>query len=227
MKKWKLLITCEHGGNDIPKAYSPLFKKFQKLVKTHRGYDLGALELAKNLSKNFSVPLFFSTISRLLVELNRSVDNRELFSQVTKDLPLKEKEKILQNFYHPYRRKVESFVKQKKNVLHISVHTFTPILNGIARKADIGLLYDPNRINENEFCDNWQKLLKKSPYMIRKNYPYKGTSDGLTTYLRSIFSENNYLGIEIEINQKYPMHLTKQWTEIKSLISQSLREVLG
>jgi hypothetical protein len=37
---------------------------------------------------------------------------------------------------------------------------------------------------------------------VRFNYPYKGTSDGLTTTLRKKFGPQ-YVGIEIEINQKF------------------------
>jgi predicted N-formylglutamate amidohydrolase len=36
---------------------------------------------------------------------------------------------------------------------------------------------------------------------IRSNYPYLGNADGFTTYLRKRF-QKNYLGIELEINQK-------------------------
>ena len=37
---------------------------------------------------------------------------------------------------------------------------------------------------------------------IRYNYPYLGKADGFTTYLRKQFP-TNYMGIEIEVNQKF------------------------
>ncbi|MEO8932838.1 MAG: N-formylglutamate amidohydrolase, partial [Xanthomarina sp.] len=36
----------------------------------------------------------------------------------------------------------------------------------------------------------------------RFNYPYLGKADGFTSYLRKQFPKN-YLGIEIEVNQKF------------------------
>lgn len=35
------------------------------------------------------------------------------------------------------------------------------------------------------------------------NFPYQGTNDALTTYLRSEFDQSEYIGIEVELNQKY------------------------
>ena len=43
---------------------------------------------------------------------------------------------------------------------------------------------------------------KTNDLKVRYNYPYLGKMDGFTTYLRKQFPKN-YVGIEIEINQKY------------------------
>jgi hypothetical protein len=36
---------------------------------------------------------------------------------------------------------------------------------------------------------------------IRCNYPYRGTADGLVRSLRHRFSYQDYLGLELEVNQ--------------------------
>ena len=58
-----LVITCEHGGNFIPIAYKELFPD-QELLDTHRGFDPGALSMAKALATAFAAPLVAATISR-------------------------------------------------------------------------------------------------------------------------------------------------------------------
>jgi predicted N-formylglutamate amidohydrolase len=58
-----LVITCEHGGNRIPEPYRELFHAHQALLDTHRGYDPGALIMARALAKAFSAPLVESTQS--------------------------------------------------------------------------------------------------------------------------------------------------------------------
>ena len=204
MKK-VFLFTCEHGGNQIPSEYKALFKGNEAVLETHRGWDIGALEVARALSGKLNIPLFFSTTSRLLVELNRSLHHASLFSVYTKAAPEGSREEILKEFYHPYREKVTNFIanalRDHKEVVHISIHSFTPELNGEIRNADFGLLYDPSSPSEKEFCVHWQKKLAvESSFRVRLNYPYKGTADGFTTHLRKIFREN-YSGIELEINQ--------------------------
>ena len=73
----------------------------------------------------------------------------------------------------------------------------------MTRDADIGFLYDPARRYERKFCREWRKKLvaNKDLWRVRMNYPYRGTADGLTTYLRKKM-KGTYLGIEVEINQK-------------------------
>jgi Predicted N-formylglutamate amidohydrolase len=84
----------------------------------------------------------------------------------------------------------------------LGIHSFTPILNNVVRNADVGILYDPSREAECHIADALiSEIHARAPQLrIRRNYPYRGTSDGLTTELRQKFGEA-YAGIEIEINQ--------------------------
>jgi predicted N-formylglutamate amidohydrolase len=202
-----LLLTCEHGGNAVPRAYRNLFRGRDRLLATHRGYDIGAREAARYLARHLDAPLVCATTTRLLVDLNRSAGNPSLFSEFTRQLPLVERQKILAHHYHPYRDLVAGWIagrlQQGRNVLHLSVHSFTPVLAGARRRADIGFLYDPARLREGAICHDWQASLsaRDAPWRVRRNYPYKGTADGLIPALRRRFPAARYLGIEIEINQ--------------------------
>ncbi|PTM08135.1 MAG: N-formylglutamate amidohydrolase, partial [Bacteroidetes bacterium] len=40
----KLVLTCEHGGNQIPKQYQALFPD-KTVLQSHRGFDLGSLDV--------------------------------------------------------------------------------------------------------------------------------------------------------------------------------------
>jgi len=202
----KLILSCEHGGCEIPKPYAPLFKAHRKRLQSHEGVDLGALNYANALSKKLKAPLYSNTISRLLIETNRSLHHRSVFSDITATLPKPEKEALIQTIYLPHRKAIENDIKESlkrvQRVVHIACHSFTPVLNGSKRDLDIGLLYDPKRTFENDFCMHWQRQLQSStPWVVRRNHPYKGNADGLTTYLRKLFSPTQYLGIELETNQ--------------------------
>jgi predicted N-formylglutamate amidohydrolase len=203
------LVTCEHGGNEIPREFARLFRGRGRLLDSHRGYDRGALATARDLARALRAPLIASTVSRLLVELNRSPGRHFRSSPVMRNAPAELRERICRRYYVPYRQKVESFVSRARDaglrVIHVSSHTFTPVLRGNVRRADVGLLYDPRRRGERLLCERWRRSLRarRPGWIVRRNYPYLGRSDGLTSYLRRRFDDRHYLGIELEVNQKH------------------------
>jgi len=227
-----LIITCEHGGNQIPAAYRHLFHNHRTLLGSHRGFDAGALVMAKALVEHFGAPLVASTISRLLVDLNRSIGHRALHMESVHALPAETRQEIIERYYQPYRTKFEQLVvqgiSQHGRVIHISCHSFTNNFNGVARHADVGLLYDPARQNERTLCAQWKYDLKAlAPNLeVRRNFPYEGRNDGFTSALRKRFSPDAYLGIELELNQKHLSLSTRQRAALRELIIMSLDAAL-
>ncbi|KVW93743.1 N-formylglutamate amidohydrolase [Thiobacillus denitrificans] len=227
-----VLITCEHGGNRIPARYRPLFAGFDALLQTHRGYDPGALALARQMAKALTAPLFVSSTSRLLIDLNRSIGHSHLYSEATRGVPAKVRRDILEKYYLTYRNQVEAHIADAiahgSRVIHLSSHSFTPELDGAIRNADVGLLYDPARSGELELCRRWQTRLKaRAPELdVRRNYPYTGKSDGFTAYLRRRFPADVYVGIELEINQKHVYKGGRQWHALRSQVIGSLCQAI-
>ncbi|MHB0974227.1 MAG: N-formylglutamate amidohydrolase [Thiobacillus sp.] len=227
-----VLITCEHGGNGIPPRYRVLFAGFEALLRSHRGYDPGALAVARKLARALDAPLFVSTTSRLLIDLNRSIGHPKLYSEATRDAPAVVRRDILDRHYLPYRSAVEAHVAaaiaRGTRVIHLASHSFTPVLDGVVRNADIGLLYDPARAGEAELCRRWQARLKsQAPGLkVRRNYPYTGRSDGFTAYLRRRFPADVYVGIELEINQKHVLHGGHRWRALQNRVIESLHHAM-
>jgi predicted N-formylglutamate amidohydrolase len=226
------LVTCEHGGNRIPAPYRALFRGHAALLDTHRGYDPGALVMAKALAEALRAPLVTSTISRLLIDLNRSIGHPQLFSDVTRGTPARLREEIVTRHYLPYRAEVERFVRRSlsrgRRVIHVSSHSFTPELFGKVRRADVGLLYHPGRRGEVRLCARWKaSLADLAPELrVRRNYPYAGKGDGLTTYLRRCFPPAAYVGIELEVNQKIVFAGGRRWTALRHVLVDSLRAAM-
>jgi predicted N-formylglutamate amidohydrolase len=232
-QKTSIIITCEHGGNRVPPRYRSLFRGHEELLQSHRGHDPGALLLAKQMAKALRAPLFFSTTSRLLIELNRSVGHPKLYSDITRHAPQAIRREIFERCYLPYREQVESHIAREvakgRRVVHISSHSFTPVLDGEVRNADIGLLYDPGRRWELALCLRWQKALSEAmpSLRVRRNYPYTGKSDGFTAYLRRRFSANRYVGVELEVNQGWVVRGGPQWLSLRRCLIASLGMGLG
>lgn len=201
-----LLVTCEHGGNQAPGRYRRLFAGQGELLASHRGWDPGALALARLLAAELDAPLLFSETTRLLVDLNRSEGRRGLFSGFTRGLPRRERQDILDRFWRPHRQAVEQAAARllagSGAVLHLAAHTFTPMLGGQRRDMDLGLLYDPARPAEAALCAAWKAALAglAPDLRVRRNAPYLGAADGLATFLRCRLGPG-YLGVELEASQ--------------------------
>jgi predicted N-formylglutamate amidohydrolase len=201
-------------------------------LASHRGWDPGAATLAQCLSSPTSLssealakeddlghlspvprplsplPGLLGTATRLLVDLNRSPGHPQFWSEFSRGLPSAEKEHIVREVYDPFRRAARAEIERRSGphhapVFHLSVHTFTPHLDGDVRTAEIGLLYDPERPLEVGWVQAWEQALRTlAPgWRIRRNYPYLGTDDGHVTHLRTRYPPGAYAGIELEVNQ--------------------------
>jgi len=228
----RLVITCEHAGNVVPERYRPLFVGHEHLLPTHRGWDPGALLLAREMAERFDAPLFYDETTRLLADLNRSVGNPELHSEATRHLSLPERRRLLEEHYHPHRQRVDAAMAEAvasgDRVVHVASHSFTPELNGHVRTADVGLLYDPGRPGEVAFATAWLAALARADptLRLRRNYPYIGKSDGVTQVMRRRYPPERYVGIELEVNQRYVEAGGPAWSKIRRTIIDTLAESL-
>ena len=185
--------------------------------------------MARALARAFRAPLVTSTISRLLIDLNRSIGHPQLFSPVTRGVTSTVRDEIVAQHYRPYRAQVERLVRQSvsrgRRVVHISSHSFTPELNGKVRCADVGLLYDPGRPGEAALCARWKaSLAALAPELrVRRNYPYAGKADGLTSELRVRFPPGAYVGVELEVNQRIVLAAGRRWTALRGVLIDSFR----
>jgi predicted N-formylglutamate amidohydrolase len=219
----RVLVSCEHGGNRVPAKYAPLFKGAAAVLATHRGYDLGARDVARSFGRTLGVDPFVATTTRLVVDLNRSPGNRDVFSAYTRSLSAEQRAAALAAHYWPYREAVEDAVagavEAREAVLHVSTHSFTPVLRGEVRNCDVGFLYDPARRGEVRFVEAWYAALREAaPWLVlRRNYPYRGVSDALVTHLRRRYGARGYVGMELEINQKHVG--TRGWRALVAVLA--------
>lgn len=229
----RLIFSCEHGGHAVPPAYAPLFAGQAPLLHSHRGWDPGALPLARQMAQAFDAPLFASTTTRLLIDLNRSVGHRQLYSEFTRELSPAQRQEIVRRYYRPHRDAVEGAVALSittgQPVIHVASHSFTPVMDGVVRRADVGWLYDPARPREAALARRWMAALQAlAPALqLRRNYPYQGKGDGLATALRKRWDGQAYVGIELEVNQRFVAAGGAPWRRLRLALVASLASALA
>lgn len=224
-----VVLSCEHGGNRVPRAYAALFRGRRALLDSHRGWDPGTLEIGRFLARRFGWPLIAATTTRLLVEPNRSERSPQLFSEITRRLPAAVKRRLVAEHHRPHREAVRAAVAEAKRALHLSLHSFTPVWRGRRRATDVGILHDPARTRERAFSLSWQRALRalRPDLRVHLNRPYRGWTDGLTTALRKEFGDRRYAGIELEVSQRFPLGDASSWRALRSVLADSLEEALS
>lgn len=227
-----LVLSAEHAGRDVPRRWAALFAGAEALLASHRGVDIGSLELARSLRGSLRAPLVATTTTRLLVDCNRSPAAPGLFSELTRDLPESERARIVARCHAPHRAAVADAITAalgaRERVLHVAVHTFTPVWKGREREVDVGLLFDPRRPREAELVRRWRRaLVALEPKLrVRLNRPYRGWTDGLCTSFRGARAPARYAGIELEVNQAFPTRRPERFRRLQESLALSLRSLL-
>lgn len=228
----QIVLTCEHGGREVPAEWADCFDGAGELLDSHWAWDAGSAQLAEMLGTCLAVTPVIATVTRLLVDLNRSPGHPHQFSRYTRPLPPQARERMVADYYLPHRRRVEEQVRQsiERNgrAVQLSVHTFTPVYEGEARRCDIALLYDPGRPAERALCAGWARALAAAhPHLVvRRNYPYRGVNDGLTKYLRTRFPDAAYQGIELEVSQRLFDEPRGNWGGLERSVADATRQFL-
>lgn len=229
----KLILTCEHADYQVP----PFISKSQlhlthELLKSHRGWDQGALALAKALQLEPSAKLFSFSTTRLLVDANRTVGGLNDLPRLSQACDLKQKQKLLE-LHRRYREELNQFAqreaKKSRPIFILSVHSFTPVLDGRKRKTDIGLLFRPRIAKELEFAKGLKKNLKRQSFTsnlnIHMNLPYRGFTDCcLNDVLDQYLKHQHVNGLFLEVNQRLlqrPSQIRKLGQAIRSALEES------
>jgi hypothetical protein len=78
-------------------------------------------------------------------------------------------------------------------------------------------------------CARWVATLRRrAPQLrVRRNYPYLGRADGLTTYLRRRFPAGAYIGVELEVNQRHLLSDTQSTVAARAAVVDSVVQLFG
>jgi len=151
--KAPVLITCDHASRRVPKSLHNLGLDAASL-KLHIGWDIGAAEVSRDLARQLDAPAILAGYSRLVIDCNRDLDDPTSMPATSdgvavpgnKDLSAAAKARRAEALFKPYHRAVETaldrFAARGVHPAVLSIHSFTPVMNGFARPWHIGILWD-------------------------------------------------------------------------------------
>ena len=230
-KDSNFLLICDHASNHIPEIYNNLGLD-RKVLDTHIAYDIGAKEVAENISHCIQCPLIMTDFSRLLIDVNRGIDDPTLIMKISDGNIIKgnknisflsnceEKKKRINNYYNLYHKKISeiitSSIKNKIFPSIISIHSFTPLFSGNERSVELGVLWD----KDNRLPDIFFKYLKEETNLtIGDNNPYVGYLKNDSLYKHA--TSRGLSNVLIEIRQDLISDKNSQ-KKIAKIISKAL-----
>ena len=177
------LVVADHAGMAVPEALRGLGLG-PEVFQRHIAVDLGSREVALLLAQRLGASLILANYSRLVVDLNRRLDDPTAFIPDNdgvsipgnQNLGLEEKQGRAEAIYHPYHRAIDNLLdaifEQGRAPVIVSTHSFTPVLGERRRPWHIGVLWDKDpRIARPLLA----RLRLHPDLVVGDNEPYSGS----------------------------------------------------
>ena len=149
----QLVILCDHASNFVPDEFGSLGLGAADLAR-HIAWDPGALPVARLMAERLDAVLVESGVSRLVVDCNRACDARDLVPAISEAtavpgnlaIDAEERTRRIALAHTPFHAAVDRVLAGREAACRgaavISVHTFTPVYNGVKRPWHVGILHD-------------------------------------------------------------------------------------
>lgn len=147
------LLVCDHAGRQVPRALHGLGVPPAELDR-HIGWDIGAAAVTEGLARRLDARAVLSVYSRLVVDCNRWPDSPTLMPSISDGTPvpgnldLTETARLLrlEALYQPYHDAIAveraRIAATGRTPVLISIHSFTPRMNGFQRPWHVGVLWN-------------------------------------------------------------------------------------
>jgi len=176
-----ILLVCDHASCRFPKSLGDMgLDPFAR--RCHLAIDIGAGALTEKLADSLGVTAVVQNYSRLVVDCNRQLMDPGAFLEYgdgilvpgNRNLHQAEKDLRASALYWPYHAAIEEQIERLRKAgpppAFISIHSFTPVLNGESRAFQIGVLWDKDESLREIFLEDF----RAAGYYVGDNEPYSG-----------------------------------------------------
>src|SRR5262245_22908374 len=151
-----IVLICDHASNRVPAPYGDLGlppAAFQR----HIAWDIGAAAITEILARRFAAPAILSEVSRLLIDCNRAFEDPTLTPPISdgtvvpanQALSPAERERRWQAYHQPYHQAIRTALERAltsgREPILVSIHSTTPVLQGIARPQQITVCWNEDQ----------------------------------------------------------------------------------
>jgi len=176
-----ILLVCDHASCRIPEALGDMgLDPFAR--RCHLAIDIGAGKLTEQLARSLGVTAVVAQYSRLVVDCNRELMDPGAFLEYgdgilvpgNRNLTQADKDARANAIYWPYHNVIDKQVQRLRALgpppVFISIHSFTPVLNGVSRDVEMGVLWDKDARLSDVFIEEF----RAAGFLTGDNVPYSG-----------------------------------------------------
>jgi predicted N-formylglutamate amidohydrolase len=178
----ELVMFCDHAGRAFPKVLGTLGLGRHELEQ-HIAWDIGIAGLGRRLARSLDAPFFMTAYSRLVIDCNRHLDDPTSMPQESdrirvpgnRGLTLADRRLRQDEIFRPYHaalsREIAERIAAGRIPVVISLHSFTPVMNGFQRPWHVGVLWNRDARMPVPLM---KRLAEEPGLVVGDNEPYSG-----------------------------------------------------
>ncbi len=176
-----MLLVCDHASRRFPAALENMGLD-PVARRCHLAWDIGAGALTERLAASLGTTAVLAQYSRLVVDCNRDLFDPGAFLEFgdgvvihgNRNLKQAQKDQRASEIYWPYHYAVDVELKRLAaygdTTAFFAIHSFTPVMNGVSRDVEIGILWDADRDTAEILIEGF----RHAGFEVGDNEPYSG-----------------------------------------------------
>jgi len=202
----RLLFVADHAGVAIPARLAGLGLPRARLA-SHIAVDVGVGAVGRRLATSLGATLIEQRFSRLVIDCNRDPARPDSICETSDGVAIpgnlalgpEARGRRIDEVFGPYHRRIERELDARAAAgtptLFVSLHSFTPMLQGFARPWRLGVLH----MNDSPFSAAVLRRLRSalSPEEVGDNQPYRMDGTDFTVPRHALARGLDYLELEI------------------------------
>jgi len=200
-----ILLVCDHASRLIPESLGTMGLD-PGARRCHLAWDIGAGALTEHLAASLRSTAVLCEYSRLVVDCNRQLMDPGAFLEFgdgvvvhgNRNIQQPDKDRRANEIYWPYHNGIQDQLERFSSLgvqpVFVSIHSFTPVMNGHYRPCEIGILWDTDRVTAEIFINDF----RNAGYVVGDNEPYSGKApQDFTIDHHAEAASLSHVGIEI------------------------------
>ncbi len=223
------VVIVDHAGRRVPSVLGDLGIAPGEIDR-HIGWDIGAGKLGIELGSRLDATVVRQTYSRLVIDCNRDPGRADAVPEVSDGTVIPANRALsataralrTRHVHAPYHEGIAALLdtRRSRQTVLVLLHSFTPVMNGVARPWHFGVLHDGGALA----LAMLERLRTEAPPPVGDNEPYAMDDVDYTAFRHG--RDRGLPFVEIEVRQDLLLEPEGR-SDVAALLARLLPEALA